>query len=218
MKNKLSTIILAVACAVFIASCGGGSVGKKLPNNDYLGDLPNLVNQKYLTDSVREAKVEAEVSKAKLAGKFDDKKAMQIYEKYKLDNKAAEEAYKADIAKLKEKLVGKEIPVEVAEGAGFKVNSSRITGVENNGVRVEMVVEVTDLKEANFSRWGGATLNLAAQLLDKDGNQIGNDGWASAKFSEKADGATGTIDHYLSIYKRDAANFVNFAKIKFIKR
>ena len=64
MKKFFSTIVFAIICGMFIASCGGGSVGKKLVSNEILGDLPNLVNQKHLTDSVRKAKTEAEESKA----------------------------------------------------------------------------------------------------------------------------------------------------------
>ena len=81
---------------------------------------------------------------------------MQLYEKIKIEDKAAEEKYEA----LKAKIVGKDVPVEVAEGLGFKVNSNKIVSVEKSGVKIDIEVEVTSLAEVGFSRWDGTVINL----------------------------------------------------------
>jgi hypothetical protein len=214
MKNTISKIMLAVACVVFMSSCGGGS-GKTIASNEFLGDLPNVVFQKQYEDSVRLAETEEEVSKAKLKGKYDDAKEMQLLEQYKVAQKEAETKYEAEIAKIAEKLIGKEVPVEVVDSLGFKVTSSKITEVKDRGVQLEIAVEITDIKEAN-ARWG--SLYLTAQNLDKEGNPIGRDGSYSAKLSDKTDGATGTVSYFISVYAREAEAIANFAKIRFIKK
>ena len=219
MKKYFSSILFAIICGMFIASCGGGS-GKKLASNDYLGDLPNLVYQKHISDSVFKEKLEAEVSKAKLAGKFNEAKAMQIYEKYKIADKEANKKYDADVEAIKAKLVGKAIPFEVEEGLGYKVISCKISDVKSGTVNAEFELEIIDAKEANVSRWGKPSVSVRFHNIDKEGNILGSEYGSSAyvELSGKDDGSTGKGIAYISFYAKNAAEYANFAKIKFFKK
>jgi len=143
-------------------------------------------------------------------------KAMKIDEKFKLRKKTETEKYNAEVEKIKPTLIGKSIPVEVENGLGFEITSSKIINAESHGIQIELELKITDVKAANIMRYA-KQIYLTAQNIDKDGNQIGSNGGYYVEISDRANGATGIIKYYLGIYARDAERFSNFAKIKFVK-
>ncbi|MCL2597758.1 MAG: hypothetical protein FWD66_08935 [Paludibacter sp.] len=222
---KVFKFILAVAIIATMASCGSGSSGKKLASNDILGDLPNLVYQKSINDSILEAEQTAEESKFKDVKKDLSKseieklwaEAMKIDAKFKEREKAADEKFDAEIEKIKPQLIGKDIPYEVEDGCGYTVSSVKIKDV-GNFANAEFEVSITDESAFKTRTWG--YVQFCYQLLDKSGNLVdkeysGEFSSTSISMSQK-NGATGKGT--ISIFGRSRApQIVNFAKIKFIK-
>jgi hypothetical protein len=210
---------------VMMTSCGGGSgsVGKKLASNEFLGDLPNLVYQKAINDSIREAKEHTEKEKfkqdnSKNFDKSTGEKWKKMEEQFKTEKKAAEEQFNAEVEKLKPSFVGKELPFEVEDGCGYEVSGLKISDLNRAGTQVEFEVAITDGTVIKTQGWG--TLAFYFQVLDKDGNLIGKD--YSGEFRNttinmsQKNGTTAKGSFYL-VDKHDAAEMVNFAKIKFVK-
>ncbi|MBR1889622.1 MAG: hypothetical protein IJ816_03235 [Alloprevotella sp.] len=102
MKKQL----LFLAVAAMLTSCGGGIVQKK----SLLKDLPVIAEELTKTSNDLEAKLENI--------KSEEEAAKIIEEAVKL-----EAEYEEKINKAGEALVGQEIPVEVSEGLGVKVDA-----------------------------------------------------------------------------------------------
>ena len=218
MKKTLS-IIFTIACVILISSCGGGSGsgGSKLAKNNFLGDMPNIVYQKHLTDSIRNAEEKAALSKITGKSNSDMEKAMKIYEKFKTRRKTEDEQLKANIEKIKPELIGKDIPFEVEKGAGYEITYCKISDVESSSISVDFEVKITDVAVAGISNYGKPRIVVTVQDIDKDGKQIGANGAYYIDISGKENGATGKSKLIVSISKRDAKEYTNFANFKFIK-
>jgi hypothetical protein len=205
--------------AMMMVSCGDGSSsgsssgsGKKLASNDFLGDLPNLNYQKYLTDSIISAEEKTEMGKLDWKNKNDWEKGDKLKKKFRDKRDEADTKYKAEVEKIKPQLIGKDVPFELEDGTGYKVNSFKITdNINGGGVYTELEVEVTDVKVADFTR--ANEIVVSWYEVDKEGNKMGNDGSAYIKLAEKTEGATGTY----SLLIKCSPRYVNFAKIKFVK-
>jgi hypothetical protein len=220
MKRQFNIIILALVCVMMFTSCGGG--GKKLASNEFLGDMPNLVLQKAVKDSIRDAKKHAErdAFKEKNMGSKDKsvwEKAKEMEEKFDAERKAADEQFNAEVEKLKPSLVGKVLPVEVENGCGYEVSNLKISDL-STAVKVEFEVKITDESAVTVRNWG--TVNFYFQALDKDGNLIGKAYYGEVRntsitMSQK-NGTIGKGSFYL-VNEHDAEEMVNFAKIKFVK-
>ena len=210
MKSKFSSIIFAILCGMFIASCGsGGGSGKKIAKNDVLGDLPNVLYQKHFGDSVIDAK-EREALKNLKWTESDMKKGMKIKEKFKAEREKVDVKYDAEIKKVEEQLLGKDIPFEVEEGLGYKVNSFKITSILKYGVIAEFEVETTDVKVANIERYSNK-LVVQSQNIDKNGNVLGETPHY-IKLNGKEDGVKATETMLILAEK----NYADFAKVKFV--
>lgn len=212
MRKMKNFVVIALA-AMVVASCGGGSgsSGKKLASNEFLGDLPNLVYQKMQSDSIRSAKEDAATKDLKFTSESDMKKAMALSEKFKEERNATKEKFEAAVEALKPSLVGKDIPVKVAEEAGYKITSCQIADVSGITVYVEFMLEVTDVK-AIKTTYGGKDIIVSWQYLDKNDEQLGSNNTAYIELSEKANGGTASTKAVIHI----SPNFVDFAKINFI--
>jgi hypothetical protein len=202
---------------VMMTSCGGGSSsvsGKKLASNEFLGDMPNLVYQKAINDSNRDAQKDAEKEKVRQ----DPEKWKKMEDKFDAEEEAAEEHFNAEVEKLKPSLVGKELPFEVEDGCGYEVSGLKISNLNSAGVQVEFEVTITDGTVIKTQGWG--TLAFYFQAIDKDGNLIGKDYFGEFRnttinMSQK-NSTTANGSFYL-VNDKDAAEMANFAKIKFVK-
>ena len=145
---------------------------------------------------------------------------MQLYERYKLDKKAASDKYDADVEAIKAKLVGKEVPFEVEGELGYKVTSCKISDVKSGSVYVEFEVEIIDAKAAHVSGWGKPNISVKYHNINKEGSIIGSEYGSSAyvELSGKEDGSTGKGTAYISFYAKNAVEYADFAKIKFFKK
>ncbi len=217
MRNVVA-IAICLAGVTMLSSCGGrsGSSGKKLASNEFLGDLPNLIYQKHLSDSIFEADMKAEADKLGKSEK-DFEKAMKLHEEYKLREKEEDTKYENEIEKIKPALLGKEIPVEVEAGSGYEITSCKISDVNSNSIFAEFELKITDINVAPFPRYGNI-LAVTVQTIDKNGNQIGSDGAYSVELADRANGATGKAKIYITIRPSDAKQHVDFAKVKFINK
>jgi hypothetical protein len=211
--------MFAIVCVMLISSCGGGSGsgGSKLAKNDFLGDMPNIVYQKHLTDSIRNAEEKAALSKITGKSNSDMEKAMKIYEKFKTRKKTEDEQLKANVEKIKPELIGKDIPFEVEEGAGYEITYCKISDVESSSISVDFEVKITDVAVAGISNYGKPRIIVTVQDIDKDGKQIDANGAYYIDISGKENGATGKSKLLVSISKQNAKGYVNFANFKFIK-
>jgi hypothetical protein len=208
--GKLAVLGLSV---VMMASCGGGSgSGKKLASNEFLGDLPNLVYQYHFADSLIKAERKAE--RAKLNSKSDAAKWDKIKEKLDAREKEEKEKLKVAIGKIKPTLIGKDIPFEVEEGAGYKISSCKISDLYETGdAKIEFYVEITDVSKAIPSRYTTKFIG-GMENIDRNGNKIGTNGSFNVEMSSRENGVTAkgeTSIHHIS------AQHVDFAKIKFKK-
>jgi len=208
----------AVVCGLAFTGCGGGGSdsgsGKKLAANDFLGDLPNAFYQKNFTDSTIRAAQTAEEDKLDGTKKSDWEKAAKIREKYKAKFAEADKKFEAEVEKIKPKLIGKDIPFEVDEELAYKVNSLKITDVQGSKIYVEFEVEITDVTKLSSYQKSSKDLIVQWNEFDKDGNEMMSGKAAYVKMPEMATGAKKTEATYISC----DAKYVNFAKIKFLKK
>ena len=202
---------------MFIASCGSAGGGKKIAKNDFLGDLPNLIYQKNLIDSIRNAEEKAATAKLNPNEKSDREKAVKISDKFKARKQAENEKYDANVEKIKAELVGKSIPFEVEEGTGYEITYCKISDVQGRTIYVEFEVKITDVKTAEISRYGKPEVFVMAQSIDKNGNQIGADGGYNIDITDRADGATGKDNRLIAISQKYVEKYADFAKFRFIK-
>jgi len=214
----------AIVCGVMLSGCGGsGGSGRHLPSNDILGNLPDLIYQHSYQDSVFSAEQEAAEEKfsepfksgQKTPTESDWKKAKEFDDEWKAKFKEADAKFVAEIEKLKPSLIGKEIPVEMEDGVGFEATAGKIIDVGESGFTVEVGVTITNAGAPALSMLKYGRFDYNWQILDKEGNQIGSNGSASSRELGKENGATGNINLYIAIAKPQ--QFVNFAKIRFIK-
>jgi len=218
MKKHFSTIVFAIICGMFIASCGGGSVGKKLASNDFLGDLPNIVYQKHLTDSIIKADQKTAMDKLDWNKQSDWKKGEKIKQKFDAKSNEANTKFEAELEKLRPTLTGKAVPFEMEEGLGYEVTSFKVTEVTEYGsVSTELEVKITDPKEAAIMKYVNV-LNVKMQEVDKDGNEIGYLRDFNVNLSGKTEGATGNYTYYSVTVRANEQKYADFAKIKFIKK
>ena len=217
--KKTFFVVFAIACAMFFASCGGGSTGggKKLAKNDFLGDLPNLVYQKHLTDSIRNAEEKLEGNKLDPNKKGDWKKATEIAEKFKIRRKTEDESFKTDCEKLKPELIGKEIPFETEENTGYEVTYCKISDVEKGSVYVDFEVRITNTNAAKIIKYGKPQIIVTVQNIKQDGNKLSSDGAYYVELSGRENGATGRSKRIIAISAEKAEEYVNFAKLRFVK-
>jgi len=215
MKKYFSTIVFAIICGMFIASCGGGSSGKKLASNDVLGDLPNLLYQRDVTDSIRKAEERAALEKLNPNKKGDWDKAAKIDAKFDARREKEEAAFEAEVAKLKSVLVGKAIPFEMEEGLPYEITSCKIVEVNDGGtLNYEFELKVLDAKAVKAKTNWSNEYYVIGKYLDKDGNEF--DGNSSGvKIPKAEDGETFTHVEWFSM--PSPAKYANFAKIKFVK-
>ena len=215
-QNKFLVAFAILGLSVMIlASCGGGSAGKKLANNEFLGNLPNLMYQKAFTDSVNKAKYNAEMKKLDGKKASDWEKGAKISKKYKARDNEDDAKYEAEIEKIKQTLIGKNIPFEVEEGTGYEILSCKISDVKTDRIYVEFEAKVTDVNKVFPSKYS-KSLSGTPLSIDKNGKQIGIH-YFTLNFSDNKEGTTnkGNIDIFL---KKEAAQYADFAKIKFIKK
>ena len=212
--------MLIVACGMFIESCGGGSgnVGKDIGKNEYLGNLPNLVYQHNLINDNRNAEKDAKLEKLNTGSKSDYEKAVKIAKKFDVRQEEDRKKFEAEVEKIKTELMGKDIPYEVEEGLGYEVLSCKIVNVDDRvAVCTEFELKITDAKLAKIKGYGEPDVYVVVQEIDKDGNQISDDGGLYVKLSGKTDGSTGKRENYIYVSWKNAEQMVNFAKIKFVK-
>jgi len=201
--------------AMMMISCGGGSgsvSSKKLAGNEVFGDLPNLVYQKHFSDSVLKVEQKAELGKLNPKSKSDWEKGSKIKEKFETREREEKAKYEAEIEKIKQQLVGKEIPFEVEEGAGFEITSCKISDVSRYGtVSIDCEAKITDVATVKFSPFS-TVLKLEMLAIDKNGNQIIKDDMCHVSFPKVENGAIGkkTAGFYIS------KEFADFAKVKFV--
>ena len=222
-SNKILGALAILGVSAVMASCGGGSgsSGKKLASNEFLGDMPNLVYQRALKDSINDAKKYAEREKFKEKASFDKsdmEKFKKMEEGFDAEEQAVKDQFNADVEKVKPSLVGKDIPFEMEEGCGYEISSLKISGVERS-VAVEFDVKITDESALKVFNW--MTVCFYFQALDKDGNLIGKDYYGESRHTtidmSQKNGTTAKGTLYL-VVKEDAAEMVNFAKIKFVNK
>lgn len=224
MKTKNIIITLAAIAALCLAfsSCGGGSSknasGKKIGKNEILGNMPDIVYQKALKDSVLKAEFKAKYDKIEMKSESDLKKAASIVKEEKEEQEKVKSEFTETIAKEKSNLIGKSIPFEMEEELGYEITKFVITDIESDGrVRSEIEVRITDINSAKILRGGGQLL-MASQDIDKNGNQIGNSGASYyVSITRDENGATGNTYSYIVLHFTNAAQYADFAKIKFVK-
>ena len=206
----------AFICGLMFVNCGGSGGGKELEKNEFLGNMPNLIYQQSIIDSTRNAERNEKMSKLSGKSKSDYEKASKIAEKFSTRKEEERKAFEEKLEKIKLELVGKEIPYEVEGGAGCEITSCKIINVDGSGVSVEVEVKITDAKSANINRYVNF-IDFTIQDMDKDGNPISGAGLCRFDLSGKTDGSTGKKSTYISIYGDNIEQYVNFAKLKFIK-
>ena len=219
MKRLIRLMAAAFICGLMFVNCGGSGGsggGKELDKNEFLGNMPNLIYQQSLIDSIRNAERNEKMSKLDGNSKSDLEKASKIAEKFSTREEKERKAFEAKLEEAKAELLGKDIPYEVENGTGCEITSCKIIGIDGNGVNVKVEVKITDAKSANINRYG-EFIDFTKQDMDKDGNPISGVGLCRFDLSGKTDGATGKKSTYISIYGDNIEQYVNFAKLKFIK-
>jgi hypothetical protein len=208
--QKLSVIALA---AMLMAACGGGGKsGGNLPTNDVLGNLPNIKYEKHCADSIRNSEEETAYNDVK-----DFEQMAKVKEKFKKQADEAKAKFAEAIQKEKANLVGKAIPFEMEQGAGYEISNLVIKNVESDGsISAECQVKITDVAVCTTTR--KPELVISFQNCGKDGNPVGGQGMAYVPVSGKENGATGTYSNFIIQFSgKDAAKYVDFAKVKFLK-
>lgn len=220
---KYKFVALIVTAAMF-ASCGGVNSSEgdkstgKLSKNDILGNMPSLVYNKNVQDSIIKAKYKAQMDKLTEYSEKTMKKAGEISEKQKVELEEVKTKFQEDITKEKVTIVGNTVPYEVAEGAGYEVTRFVITDIQENGqVVCEFQVRITDFANASTTGFSNPKLIVTWMELDKSGNQIGANNAAYIDVSSKDNGASGTYKSFITINKKEAFQYVDFAKISFIR-
>lgn len=153
--KSLQQFLALFLLAIFMSSCGGGSVS----NNEFLGQLPGLA-KKYNTD--------IEKLELKLKECTDMNKAYEYDKKLKL---LKEEAKKA-LAENVESNEFPEIPFMKLETNKFELLEIKVKG--SNRTRVNLVAKAK-VKEDLKSKYGNMEKTFFAYIkaVDKDGNTIG---------------------------------------------
>ncbi len=218
--TQLKIAILFVS-VILLSACNGDKGEKslnKLPKNEVLGNIPSLVLQKAQQDSTVKAEYKAEMEKFTEYTEKNLKKAEELTKKYKADLEEIELEFQANLTKEKAQLIGKSIPFEVADGIGYTISDLVITDVEKSGqVVCEHKAQVVDINIASINGNSKPELIITWTEMDNTGNQIGSNSAAYIGVSAKENNATGTNKMYISIRKKNAEQYVNFQKIKFIQ-
>jgi hypothetical protein len=222
-KSKICTFLLAgTMVTAGLSSCGGGGSVKRLSANDVLGDIPSLIYQNRQQDSILDAQGKAEAEKAK-----DFEKLGKLMKKYDAKDKELKAKFEAGVETAKPKLVGKDVPFSVADGLGYEIKSFKIVDVEKGGqVQAEYTLKVTDAVTVSgvfrsLSSGGAVITNFHA--LNRAGEVIGNDGAGYLDLPKdlKKENLNGTElkgMYYFNITGKKAPQWVDFAKVEFIKK
>lgn len=222
MKNiKLifSVVSLAVLFAFFLTSCKGdgeASSSKGLNKNEVIGNIPSIIYQFQQKDSVLDAKSQADFDKIK--EKADEKKIKVLYEKYQKQKEALAQEKESIIEKEKSVLVGKQIPYEMEEALGFEVTNFVIKDIDKDGqIEAEFEVKLTNPSIAQLMGYSTTELVVSTVYVNKSDEVFGSPSAFYVPLDSKEIGATGTYKSYIHIRSRDAKDFVEFAKLRFVK-
>jgi hypothetical protein len=209
--QKLSGIALA---AMLTTACnsGGEKSGGNLPANDVLGNLPNIKYEQHCADSILNSEEETAYIDVK-----DYEQLAKLKEKFEKQADEAKAKFSEALQKEKANLVGKVIPFEMEQGAGYEISNLVIKNVESDGsILADCQAKIIDVAVCTTTR--KPELVISFQNYGKDGNPIGNKGMAYVPVSGKENGATGTYSNFIIQFSgKDAAKYVDFAKVKFLK-
>lgn len=169
MKKIFSFVLtgaIALTAGVF-AACdgGGGSTSSNVPSDGVFGTLPGLADT-YMTKGVE---MMQEMSSIK-----DEAGKQEFVNKVKAMEQESEEAFAAELAKLKEQ----EIPTEVGDDVLFKLEIPFTLDEETKFkqgfgiVRLVAVVETTEELFSGRNPMGFSTQSVAVVALDADGQPL----------------------------------------------
>lgn len=163
-KNSLKNVSLLLACAITIilTSCGESSSGSSSeePQGEFTYNLFTVM------DEYEESKdkLDIELDNQMQSSKGDKKDFETLVEKYEKKEKEIKDKLEEGLAKAKEQLVGKSIPVK-NEYPKIEVSDLKITSIDKYHISFKGKVKIKEDLETQF---------YSVQWLDKDGNAIGN--------------------------------------------
>lgn len=216
MKNTIYFILTVYAVFLF-TSCGGnsGKVKSSLPANDYLGNLPAILESYHKTDSIIKAEFD------KNAKDIKSEKDIERFDKYKEERKAksTENQQRRDdaIAKEKESLIGKQLPVESLDPR-FEVLELKIKNIDSGGASIEGRIKIRETVKKV-----GLQFVINYNVIDTESNVIMDYGiiYVEDKDLRRYELSEGTeldIDSYLRITEDNAEDYSKFAKVIFIEK
>jgi hypothetical protein len=218
--NYLKILTVAAAVAA-MASCGGGSgAGKKIASNDILGDLPNIVYQKHLTDSTLDADEQAAGEKLGTPENDSDyKKAMKIIEEFKAKKQEAKEKYEADLQTELAKAAGREIPVTYSaalqsSGMYFYNAAAKLAGGEG---KIAVAFTLSAKQDFTVPKYKNLDYYVYFRFTAADGSTLAKSVLPTVK-AETSD-KTYTAGTHLTDYSfplRLSAKYADFTGIEFI--
>ena len=229
---KRSTLLVAgcaIASILLFAACGGGGTSKpslnvkSYPENEVLGNAPNILFQfcqkdsiisNYYDNELREIRDEAEKVES-------ESKLKKLYEKYDLLD-AEEEAEldklwdekEAAIEKEKAKLIGKEIPFEIEEGTWYDITDLTITNFEKGYVSIVGTIKVKDEEQVNKPNMYYYPI-IPFICLDSQGNEI----YKNCNSNQNSKRDENLVFKSGFDLRHDTGRaFLDFAKIRFLNK
>ena len=207
MKKLVYAALLGVI--VLLTACSGG-VSSSLPKNEYLGDLPIIIDTYNKSDSI--LRTEAEERLNKVTSEKDLPKLEKYVKEYKEKEDAIEKKRDDAIAKTKEKLMGTQVPV-ANEDPRYAVSELTITDVDKSGVYL-----TGKLKTAEVVKKTGGLFSITFETRDAEDNAISKKGMIVVdnedyKVKEIPAETEYTFSLSVSISKPSSAKF---AKVAFI--
>ncbi len=210
----LSVLLIAYAC-----SGGGSSPASKMEKHELFGKVPALKMDYIYKDSVGESKAKAEAEKAIKNKNMD--KLEKLVKEAKMEEDALKLDFKENIEKAKTEIIGNDIPVEVAQDAGYEVFECKITDVDSSG-SIEAVCKfrVTDPdKIKGVFGYSKGELIVTWRYLDKEGLQIGKDMAAYIKLpsNKKSENLNAEVEQKIQIRPHKTNNYLkDFGKVYFL--
>lgn len=230
MKRSILLIAgCAIASVLLFAACGGGGNSKpslnvkSFPENEILGNAPNILFQfcqkdsiisNYYDNELREIrnkaeKVESQTELKKLYEKYD---LLEAEEEAELDKLWDEK--EAAIEKEKAKLIGKKIPFEIEEGTWYEITDLTVDNFEKGYVSIIGTIKVIDEEQVNKPNMYYYPV-ISFSCLDSQGNEV----YKSCNRNQLSKREENLVFNSGFDLRHDTGRaFLDFAKIRFLNK
>jgi len=161
--KRLIHSALFVSVLILLISCGNNPTSS-LKSNEYLGDLPAILDTYYKSDSILRA--EFEEKQKDIISEKDLPKLEKYMREFEEKELAIENRHNESMEKIKKELPGRKIPV-ANEDSNYEVSELIISNIDNGGVYL-----TGKLRTMVPVQKKGGIFGISFETRDNEGNAI----------------------------------------------